>query len=159
MPKQKHTYDYHIDCHGNWFCEGNPVSDPDLFRMLSRSLFADRAYFFVRCEGEVHPVRVDDAPLLVRYVHVITDSSGELSSVEIELEDGRRESLNAETLQAEQDVLYCIATPRRLKAKLGKTAYYELTRYMHEDLESGELYFLIAGRKHAVYRTGGLRKN
>ena len=154
---QKHIYDYHIDRHGDWFCEGNPVSDRALFRMLSRSLFTEGEGFFVRCEGEVHPVRVDDSPLMVRYVHVLTDSCGELSSVEIELEDGRRELLDGETLQAGKDVLYCTATPRRLKAKLSKTAYYELTRYMHEDLEGGEFYFLIGGRRHVVYRIGGLK--
>lgn len=118
--------------------------------MLSRSLFAEGEGFLVRCEGEVHPVRVDDAPLLVRYVHVITDASGELAGVAIELEDGRREDLDGETLLAERDVLYCLATPRRLKAKFGKTAYYELTRYLHEDRETGEFYFLIAGRRYVV---------
>jgi len=109
---QKHIYDYHIDRHGNWFCEGNPVSDPALFRVLSRSLFAEGEGFFVRCEGEVHPVRVDDAPLLVRYVHVRTDASGELSGVRIELKDGRREDLDADSLLADRDVIYCVATPR-----------------------------------------------
>lgn len=152
MAEQKHTYDYHIDRHGNWFCEGNPVSDPALFRILSRSLFREREGYFVRCEGEVHPVRVDDAPLWVRYVHVTEDRQGELLRLAIELKDGRGEELDADSLSAVRDALYCLATQEKLTAKFGKSAYYEITRYLREDTETGEFYFIIGGRRHAVWR-------
>lgn len=152
MKKQDRVYQYLIDRHGNWFCEGNPVDDPALFRMLSRSLFEEGENYFLRCEGEIHPVQVEDAPLWVRYVHLRRLPDGELSSVEIELEDGRREQLDAETLRAEdKSSLYCSATPRRLRARFGKTAYYELTWFLKQDQERGEFYFDIGGGRFAVW--------
>ena len=159
MKECKHVYNYRIDCHGNWFCEGNPVDDPALFRMLSRSLFEERGKYFVRCEAETHPVHVDDAPLWVRYVHIRATPDGELSRVEIELRDGRAEQLDPESLRSEdQASLYCTATPRALKARFAKTAYYELTRFLKEDEERGELYFDIGGRRFVVRKTRETQK-
>ncbi|MFZ2446707.1 MAG: hypothetical protein WAW37_10145 [Syntrophobacteraceae bacterium] len=153
MAEQKHIYSYYIDRDGNWFCEDNPVDDPALFRMLSRALYEEDGRYFLRCEGEVHPVRVADAPLWVRYVHVRLDSEGELSGVEIELRDGRGEELDAQSLHAENPrALYCAATPRRLKARFAKTAYNELTRYLKE--AKGEYYLTIGGRKFVVWTEG-----
>ena len=50
--EQRHSYDYYIDEHGDWFCQGNPVLDPQLFRYyeLTRHLQMacdDRSFFFM----------------------------------------------------------------------------------------------------------------
>lgn len=145
-PHQQHLYHYAVNAHGQWSCEGNPVTDPELFRFLSRCLDEKNGRYFIRCEGEVHPVQVEDAPLWVHCVHVEADSNGDLKRVEIELADGRREPLKAETLTVAQgEALYCRATPRGLKARFGKLAYYELTRYLQMDPDEETFYFLIAG--------------
>lgn len=151
---QQHTYDYFIDGHGKWSCEGNPIEDPDLFRILSRSLFVEDGLFFIRCEGEIHPVRVADAPLWVRYVHVTPGADGNPQTVELELQDGRREPLDPTTLTvSNSDALYCLATHRRLKARFDKVAYYEFTRFLHMDGDDDPVfYFLIAGRRYEVGR-------
>lgn len=150
-PKQQHIYDYCIDEQGKWICEGNPVDDPDLFRLLSRSLFEERGRYFIRCEGEIHPVKVADAPLWVRYVHVECDPQGNLRHVEIELHDGRREPLAAETLTVEKgEALYCLATHRGLRTRFGKVAYYELTKYLNMEEDSGRFFFAISGRRYFV---------
>jgi len=144
---QKHTYDYHVDAHGNWFCEVNPVTDRRLFRMLSRSLFEQGGRYFIRCEGEVHPVRVADAPLWIRYVHLEKNRQGRLIRVDVELEDGRTEPLAADTITvADNRALYCLATRSRLRARFGKVAYYELTQHLQTDDEGGSFYFVINGR-------------
>lgn len=151
MKSQRHSYDYYIDDHGNWFCEGNPVVDEQLFRILSRSLFERDGRCFLQCEGEIHPVQFADAPLWVRYVHLQTDSRGNLLAVDIELVDGRRESLDAETLSvAHNQALYCRATRRRLKARFGKAAYYELTRHLHTDASETRFYFIIANQRYDI---------
>jgi uncharacterized protein len=148
---QRHVYDYAIDEFGRWFCEGNLVSDAALFRMLSRALFVQDGRYFIRCEGETHPVRVADVPLWIRYVHVrtTTDGTGALESVEIELEDGRREALAVEALTVGQDAtaLYTVATSRRLPARFGKAAYYEMARYLRQDSETGPFHVVIGGRR------------
>ncbi|GLI33872.1 DUF1285 domain-containing protein [Desulforhabdus amnigena] len=147
----QHIYHYAIDAFGNWTCEGNPVTEQELVRILSRSIFMEGGNYFIRCEGEVHPVQVADAPLWVHCVHVKTNSKGDLQHVEIELEDGRRELLDGETLTVVQNqALYCLATPRRLKARFGKLAYYELTQYLQMDENGEEFYFVIAGRRYNI---------
>lgn len=152
-PSQQHLYDYYIDEHGRWFCEGNPVTDVRLFRSLSRSLFEDNGKYFLRCEGEIHPVRCADAPLWIRYVNIARDAAGKMAQVEIELEDGRRESLAADTLTVVDDnALYCLATHRRLKARFGKIAYYELTQYL--ETEDDRFYFVIGGRRRDIRSAG-----
>jgi uncharacterized protein len=149
--RQIHFYDYFVDEHGSWFCEGNPVSDPLIFRILSRSMFQKGDRYFVTCEGEVHPVRVADAPLWVRYVHVQENSQGNPASVEIELQDGRREPLAADTLTvANERALYCTATDRSLKARFGKAAYYEITRYLQWEDETHTYYFVIDGKRYDI---------
>jgi len=149
--EQKHVYDYYIDARGNWFCEGNPVADRQLFRLLSRSLQQEDKRYFIRCEGEIHPVRVEDAPLWIRYVHIKKDTAGNLIEVEIELEDGRLEPLAAETLTVRgNQALYCLAARRRLKARFGKVAYYELTQYLQTDDKGDSFYFIIDSRRYPV---------
>lgn len=156
--RQKHVYDYFVDEQGNWFCEGNQVTDRQLFRLLSRSLFQRDGRYFIRCEGEVHPVRVADAPLWIRYVHVKTDTAGNLITVETELHDGRRHSLEAETLHVAGDqALYCLTTPRRLLARFGKVAYYELARYLQMDEDSERFYLTINGRCYEIRSPGEVR--
>ncbi|HAA03557.1 MAG TPA: hypothetical protein DCZ69_16850 [Syntrophobacteraceae bacterium] len=151
MKGQHHLYDYHIDAHGNWFCEGNPVVDEELFRILSRSLFEQQGRYFIHCEGEIHPVRVADAPLWVRYVHLRISPEGHLQAVDIELRDGRREPLAADTLSvAHNQGLYCRATRHGLKARFGKVAYYEFTRHLHMDPSGATFYFIIADQRYDV---------
>lgn len=151
VAQQKRVYDYFIDAHGNWFCEGNPVTDSDLFRMLSRSLFEKDGRYYVRCEGEVHPVRVADAPLWVRYVFLDEDSEGKIRAVHIQLEDGRRELLRPETLSVkEETALYCLATRRNLLARFAKPAYYELTSRLTYEPESQTYVLTVAGRSYRL---------
>ncbi len=150
---QLHVYDYLIDEHGRWVCEGNPVVDRELFRLLSCGLFGDGGRYYVRCEGEVHPVRVVDAPLWVRYVHVVEDEAKRLERVALELEDGRRETLRPETLWVVDDrALYCLATRQRLPARFGRVAYYELARYIEADEESGCYHLALNGRRWPIAR-------
>ncbi|MEJ5347709.1 MAG: hypothetical protein WHS46_03350 [Desulfosoma sp.] len=151
MPQQKHVYDYFIDAHGNWFCEGNPVTDPELFRMLSRSLFERDGRYYVRCEGEVHPVRVADAPLWVRYVFLDEDTDGNIQAVHIQLEDGRREALRPETLSVRaESALYCLATRKNLLARFAKPAYYELASRLVYDSQSQKYVLQVAGQSYRL---------
>jgi hypothetical protein len=147
---QTHVYDYCIDEHGDWFCEGNPVTDPVLFRVLSRSLFQQGEIYFIRCEGEIHPVRVIDAPLWIRYIHVQRDALDQVKKVDVELRDGRKEPLAAESLTASgNEAVYCLATRRRLKARFAKAAYYELAQYI--EMEDDQFYLVIAGNRYYIH--------
>ncbi|SFM66079.1 DUF1285 domain-containing protein [Thermodesulforhabdus norvegica] len=148
---QKHVYDYYIDEHGQWFCEGNPVLDRQLLRMLSRSLFEEEGKYFLRCEGEIHPVRVADAPLWVRYVHIQLSDDGGIETLEIELTDGRKEELRVDTLRIKDNrALYCLATKKNLKARFSKTAYYELARYIEWDEDTRRYFVQISGKKYYI---------
>jgi len=158
---QRHIYDYFIDEYGNWFCEGNPVEDPDLFRLLSRTLFEKGGKYFIRCEGEVHPVRVADAPLWIKYLHKTVDPKGNLAEVTIELTDGRKEKLDTNSLCIRGDsAIYCLATKRRLLARFGKIAYYELAQLLEWDEQKNKYFLPIGGKKIEIKKcmeTGTLR--
>ncbi len=150
--RQQHSYRYLIDEHGDWFCEGIPVEDRDVLRVLSRSIHqTGQGSYVIRCEGEEHGVQVMDAPLFVHCIHVALDSAEQLLHVQIELTDGRRETLAAETLETvNKNSLYCLATPRRLKAKFGKTAYYELTRHLQVTDDEETFYLIIQGKRFDI---------
>ncbi|MCX7822385.1 MAG: DUF1285 domain-containing protein [Syntrophobacterales bacterium] len=137
---QKHVYHYFIDGNGNWFCEGNRVTDRELLKILSSSIFEMEGRYYIRCEGEIHPVEVQDAPLWVKYVHINPGlEEGDIESIEIELTDGRKELLRPETLWIEGETgIYCLASRKNLRARFGKIAYYELAKYIlwKEDLQA-----------------------
>jgi hypothetical protein len=152
---QEHRYQYFIDEEGNWFCEGHPVQDRDLLTLLSRSLVKRGGSYLVACEGEVHPVTVADAPLVVRHVHRDVGPGGKLKRVELELVDGRREALQAETLEISSGhVLYCRATPRRLRTRFSRPAYYELMRHLEMEGEFERFYLVIEGKRHFIRGAG-----
>jgi hypothetical protein len=148
---QSHRYTYHIDELGNWFCENLPVVVPELAAVLSRSVFEKDGRYFISCEGEIHAVAVADAPMVVRYVHPRVGEDLALESVEIELLDGRREVLDAESLEISPDnILYCRATGGGLRARFSKSAYYELMEYLATEGELERFYLVINGRRYYI---------
>lgn len=150
-PGQKHIYHYTIDRNGDWFCEGNPVADRDLLKILSTSLFEKDGRYYIRCEGEVHPVEVEDAPLWVKYTYIFKNSSGEIEKVEIELTDGRREVLRPDTLWLEgESGLYCLASRKKLRTKFGKIAYYELANEICWQENSKSYCLVVAGKTYTI---------
>jgi len=143
------TYQYFIDREGDWWCEGWPVDDHDLRDQLSRSLFRRAGRLALRCEGEVHPVAVEVAPLFVRDVDPVAGDGGALVSIEVTLLDGRREALRPGTLRAdEQERLFCDAGEPPLPALFFRPAYYRLMRYLEED--DGRYFVRIGGRDWTI---------
>jgi hypothetical protein len=151
---ENYRYQYFIDEEGNWFCDGQPVEDRELAAFLSRCLVERGSDYLVACEGEIHPVTVADAPLVVRHVHRRVSAGGALERVEIELMDGRREMLDGNTLEiSPQHILYCRATPQGLRARFCRPAYYELMRHLEMEGEFERFYVTIGGRRYVIKRT------
>jgi hypothetical protein len=143
MPRQsgqKHTYAYRIDCQGGWTCEGKAVVDQELFSLLSRSLVRDeQGCFWVRCQGEVHPVEVADAPLTAVGLKLRTGPRGRLKKVRLVLADGREPELKGNLTVSVDNVLYLEPDKPGLKIRLARQPFYELMRYLEED---GKGYYL-----------------
>jgi uncharacterized protein len=151
---ENYRYQYFIDEEGNWFCDGQPVEDRELAAFLSRCLVERGGSYLVACEGEVHPVTVADAPLVVRQVHRRIGAGGGLDQVEIELGDGRREMLDGETLEiSPQHILYCRATDQGLRARFCRPAYYELMRHLEMEGKFERFYVAIGGRRYVIKPT------
>jgi hypothetical protein len=151
---ENYRYQYFIDEEGSWFCDGQQVEDRELAAFLSRCLVERGGGYLVVCEGEIHPVTVADAPLVVRHVHRRIGAGGGLERVEIELTDGRREMLDGKTLEiSSQHILYCRATPQGLLARFCRPAYYELMRHLEMEGEFERFYVTIDGRRYAINRT------
>lgn len=142
------TYNYRIDEQGAWTCEANPINDPDLCRILPRSLFKDDdGCFWVRCEGEVHPVRVEDAPLVVKAVDLEIDETG-LARVELNLADGRRVPLTDSLRVGRGGALYARVGKQGLWARFERPPFVELTRFLEED--QGRYFLTIGGRRFVI---------
>jgi hypothetical protein len=151
---ENYRYHYFIDEEGNWYCDGQPVEDRELAAFLSRCLVERGGNYLVACEGEVHPVTVADAPLVVRHVHRHVGAGGQLEGAEIELGDGRREMLDGETLEiSPQHILYCRATAQGLRARFRRPAYYELMRHLEMEGEFEKFYVAIGGRRYPIHPT------
>jgi len=151
---ENYRYQYFIDEEGNWFCDGRPVTDRDLTAFLSRCLVERDGDYVVACEGEVHLVTVADAPLVVRHIHRQLGAGGGLERVEIELGDGRRETLDGETLEiSPQHILYCRATPQGLRARFCRPAYYELMGHLEMEGDFARFYVAIGGRRYVINPT------
>ncbi len=146
---QKHVYDYRIDARGSWICQGNPVQDRDLVCMLSRSLSRDGdGRYQVRCQGEVHPVRVEDAPLLVEGLELDFDEGGGLQGAGLVLADGRVFGLGDTLCISGANRLYALIEETGLEALFGRRAYYELTRHLEQD---GQGYYIpLAGERFYI---------
>ncbi len=146
---RERVYDYRITAQGNWICQGNPVNDPDLACLLSRSLSADpKGGFLVRCQGEVHPVRVEDAPLRVDGLEIRTDTQGRPVRVELILADGRVFGLSDNLTVSDSNRLYLTLMELGLEALFSRRAYYELTRYMDQDNHG--YYIPLAGERFYI---------
>lgn len=75
--------------------------------------------------------------------------------MDTELQDGRREPLSPETLTLRPNGgLYCLATRHKMKARFGKTAYYELTQYLRMDADGSRFYFTIKNRRYDIHPEG-----
>lgn len=142
--RQLHTYYYFIDTDGEWWCGDNRVADPDLKRLLSRSLRFDGRGHWVRCEGETHPVVVADAAVRISRVELKTGFQG-LTGVTLILEDGRQRPLGNELWVSTDNALYTRLPGSGLSARFLRQPFYDLTAHLDQE---GEMFFLtVAGRK------------
>ncbi len=147
--RPKRLYDYRITARGEWLCEGNPIQDPDLLRLLSCSLTGDRnGRFWVKCQGETHPVRVEDAPLLVERLEPETDDRGRLQGVVIVLADKRVFALDDTLRLSPSNRLYLTIRKINLEALPARGPFYELTRYLEQDRRG--YYIPVAGKHYYV---------
>ena len=144
---QKRLYDFRIDAQGRWFCQGNPVIDPDLLCLLGRGLYKTEEGYKVRCQGEVHPVIVADAPYLVSDLNLELDPAGKLAAVELVLNDGRAFPLSDALSVSAENVLYVRlgAGPGSLmEARFARRPFFELMRFLEK--EGGKYFIRVAGR-------------
>ena len=143
--RQKRTYSYRIDDLGGWTCDGRAVVDQELFSLLSRSLSRDaRGRFRVRCQGEIHPVEVEDAPLTAVGLKLETDRRGGLKKVRLALADGREIALNRNLTVSVDNVLYLEPERPGLRVRIGRQPFYELMRHLEEDVKG---YYIPIGRE------------
>ncbi len=148
-PQEPRVVQYFVDREGEWWSDGWPVDDHELRDELSRSLFAEGGRLFIRCDGEIHPVAVEIAPLFVRDVDERRDASGALVAIEIHLHDGRSETLRPQTLAVdERDRLFCEATPARLRALFTRPAFYRLMSNLRQDEDGYHL--RVGGVRYAI---------
>lgn len=121
-----------LDREGRWWHQGEIVSHQGLANAFHRWLDRlDDGRFIIRLDEKRYAyVDVEDAPYVVRVLSLSRDA------IVLQLSDGSRESLCADTLAAgADDALYCRVKDGRFEARFSRTAHFRLAELVVETAE------------------------
>jgi hypothetical protein len=143
-------YRYVVDREGRIFHDGTEIIDPPLLRffLLGMQQTEDRRYL-VMCQGERNWFEAEDTPFVVQRLQCAAPG-GRLLAVELELAGDHREVLDPETLETEDDVLYCRVRRRAFRARFGRLAMQQLAPFLIDAGDGPSL--LLAGARYPVRR-------
>jgi hypothetical protein len=132
-----------IDKEGNWYHQGLPIINKKIYLHLNQCLAQDSSgRYILSMNGEECYLEVEDTPFVIQGVGA-SPGPDKPTSLVLKLNDGTEETLNAETLRVGQDnVLYCKVKEARYEARLLRSAYYQLARFLQQE---GDTYFLVLG--------------
>ncbi|HLK12222.1 MAG TPA: hypothetical protein VKW76_12660 [Candidatus Binatia bacterium] len=128
---------------GRWYCDGEPITNPAICRLYSRSLQVD-SEGRARLELGEDRARVvlEDTPWVVTGVEGAPETG-----FAVALNDGSRELLDATTLTVGAGhVLYCRVKGGRHRARFLRPAYYALMRHVETDA-AGRAVLPVRGRR------------
>jgi hypothetical protein len=114
---------------GVWYADGEPIPNPRITALFSRHLVRqDDGSYRIEIGFDRAPVEIEDTPYVVQRV----DGDPE-HGFRVELNDGSREPLAAETLAISADhVLYCRVKDGGERARFLRPAYYQLSSHFEE---------------------------
>lgn len=134
-----------IDKEGNWYYQGLPIINHQIYLHLNQCLEKDPSGKYVLLmDGEKCYLEVEDTPYVIQEASLkpATKSTPRLM---VKLNDGTEEVLKADTLRAGKDnVLYCKVKDAQYDARFLRASYYQLAKFLQHD---GKRYYLLAGGK------------
>ncbi len=141
---------FRIDREGAWRHDGVEVTHPGVLRNLYANLRADGEGYHLQAGPLRVPVHVDDAPFVV----VRAETGAEPGTIEIHLNDGSQETLDAGTLVLDpRDVPYCRVKGGGFRARLSIAAWLQLAERIETDPESGAPALVLGARRIPLRRS------
>src|SRR5690242_13804612 len=100
-------YRYRVDRDGRIFHDETEVVDPHVLAFFVRAMRrTEDGRYLVMCQGEQNWFEAADTPLVIQRIGTPTADGG-AASIELYLPGSCRETLDAATLEARGDQLYC----------------------------------------------------
>jgi len=130
---------------GEWYADGERIENRRIADLFARSVHRrDGGGYELRVAEERAAIEVEDTPYVVRAVR---DAD---RTLEIELNDGSIEALDAATLAVGGgDVLYCQVKGGEELARFTRPAYHQLAGSIRE-IEPGRFALETGGRVHFI---------
>src|SRR5262249_54219889 len=130
-----------LDAEGRWWHEGDPIDNPRIVELFTRSIERTPGGTFVLHVGPfVYPIEVKDTPYLVRRVALLPAEG----AARIALSDGSEEPSDLASLRYVPGRGFsCRVKGGTFEARFSRPAYYALADCVQEDA-AGEL--LVLGK-------------
>lgn len=142
-----------IDKDGIWYFHGEEMTRLDIVQFFYDHLKKDNGgNYLIEIDNDCCPVRVEDAPYVVRSVVVSCSKNDGQPCIEISLNDGSREELNPETAlwTGIDNVMYCRVKRGEYDARFSRSAYYHLCEYAVYDTEKKQYFINVINRAYPV---------
>ncbi|MEW6334753.1 MAG: hypothetical protein AB1558_10820 [Thermodesulfobacteriota bacterium] len=146
-----------IDKEGLWHYRGAEMKRADIVHYLYQYLKKDeKGDYLIEIDDDRCPVRVADAPYVVRGVTAGERGVGGRPGVHILLNDGTTETLNLETPLriGEGHVLYCRVKKGEHEARFSRPAYYQICHYLDYDSGSDTYRLVLDQVSYPLVLTG-----
>ena len=134
-----------IDKEGNWYYQGLPIIQREIYLHLNKCLRKDPSGKYVLLmDGEKCYLEVEDTPYVIQGVSLDPDHQP-APALFVRLNDETEEELQVNTVRVGKDnVLYCKVKGAHYDARFLRASYYQLAEFLRQD---GEKYYLLVGDK------------
>ena len=135
-----------IDKEGNWYYQGLPIINREIYLHLNRCLKRDPSgKYIILMNGEKCYLEVEDTPYVIQEVS-LGSAANHSPLLFVQLNDGTEEELRVETLRVgKENVLYCKVREAQYDARFLRASYYQLAKFLQYDGE--RYYLLVEGKK------------
>lgn len=139
-----------IDAQGQWWYEGNRIIHPEVLALFRSSLrLVEDGGFVIDYRGKQAPVRVEKTPYFVVEIKAQTGGDGELSRIELVLDDGSREEMDPASLRPDDDGALLVSVKGgSFAARCLPAAHFRLAELLSED-EDG-FFLKLGGQRYRL---------
>ncbi len=129
------TRKIHFGKDGWWYANDERIQNQRINTLFSQCLHQTAAGSYEIVIGRDRAdVEIEDTPYVVTQVTGYSNQG-----LIVRLNDKSEEALAPQTLSiGDNDVLYCRVKDQKYPARFLRSAYYQLTEYIHQDEKSGE---------------------
>lgn len=146
----------YVNKEGEWFHRGTPLVHRGLIQLFYQCLDTDaQGCYIIKLRHQTCRLDVEDTPfVVVRTDHIPPEKNRGRETFVLHIIDGTKEELDPASLHVgPNNVLYCQIKTGRFKARLNRSAYYQLASHIREDRETGRYVLPVNDTPHPVSGT------